>query len=146
MISNEQVIRRQVTRFAVMLRYEVDEPEMRTYLKALGEVPSEVILEAGDELLLQQASLPRTKRYPPTVADWIAACDAVIKKKRQHLAREAQAMRLECNICHGTGWRNLESGCNNVTRCECVQRAVAHMSQAPRQLAAATTSVDDEAL
>lgn len=133
MTEREQMIRRHVTRFAVMLRYEVDELEMQTYLAALGEAPLDVIAEAADALLVEQAGLPREKRFPPTVADWIAICDRVIRVRRHKRAQEAAAMHGECEDCHGSGWKQVE-GLNRVTRCDCVKRAMLHMDTAPKQL------------
>lgn len=104
---------------------EIDTWQKRAYVRAIGDVSREVILEAAD-LLINEAAGGR-KFYPmPTAPDVKGACAKVIEVKR------AAAWLAAMKHCEHSGhWEEIDG---KLTRCSCWKRGRLAMDAVAKQL------------
>jgi hypothetical protein len=131
--ESEKAIRNGLALLVASLRQEVDQYQVKAYLRGLGDIDASVILEAADAHIRSLAAMPQGKRYFPTVADWVASCNGVITERRQMAARQAKALQEDCPDCMGSGWAN-DEGPNAVIRCRCHTRALQLLANAAAPL------------
>jgi hypothetical protein len=129
MVATERAIRNGLALLVASLRQEVDDVQVRAYLRGLKGLPADVISEAADRLATTAG-----RRFFPTVPEWISVCVDIVDERRATAARQAQALQADCPDCHGSGWANAE-GPNAVTRCRCFVRGLALIQAAGVALA-----------
>lgn len=104
---------------------EIDTWQKRAYVRAIGDVPREVVLEAAD-LLINEAAGGR-KFYPmPTAPDVKGACAKVIEVKRT--AAWVAAIK-HCE--HSGHWEEIDG---KLRRCSCWKRGQLAMDAASKPL------------
>lgn len=121
--------RDELAQTAAACRHELVDEAIRVYWNALKAVPVE-IRTLGLTRCLQ------TRPFFPTVSEVLHACADVVDERRAVLAREAAAIREQCELrkqgaCNGTH-RETHGG---VVRCDCHIRSVALLEQAGQPIA-----------
>lgn len=112
-------------------RVEIDALQLRAYNRALADIADDVLLEAGDRLVVEAASGRRF--YPvPTAADVKRHAAAIIAERRKHAAARALA---DCQ--HDSGWETFtdEDGFERVKRCDCWRASRAAMARIGQPIA-----------
>lgn len=104
-------------------RCQIDSYQKRAYVRALSDVPGDVLLAAADALINESAA--GRKFYPmPTAPDVKGACAKEIRKRRAAIVAQMPS----CEQCHGSRWKNITvDGVDYVTRCDCflaLQKAI----------------------
>lgn len=86
---------------AVQLRFDHDEVIMRSYYKALGDLPLDAL-----EASAHQFAIETGRKFFPTTAEWATAARIWRLEQQQaalHAERE-QPWRIECEACQDVGW------------------------------------------
>lgn len=108
-------------------RCEIDSYQKRAYVRTLADIPGDVLLAAGDQLI--NASAGGRKFYPmPTAPDIKGACAKVITDRR----KAAAALHLE-GCTHSSHW--IDDGKGGHERCPCWKRAQDAMASVGQPIA-----------
>ena len=120
-------VRHLVLLLAASFRCEIDALQLRAYERALKGFSDDVLLEAGDRLVMAAAS--GEKYYPvPTPPQCLEMCNKVLSDRRQAAAKLHLA---DCT--HDSHFEEIDG---QLQRCSCFRRAMLAIKEAdPRLLA-----------
>jgi hypothetical protein len=103
----------------------------RACLRALRDVPVDVIYESADRIV----RTPGRKPFLPATTEWLGVCAEIVAERRRVLGLQSAALQAECERCYGSGWTEVEiDGYARVQRCGCHAAAMEIMAGAPKAL------------
>lgn len=139
-MTSEAAVKQGLAFMTATFRAELDKPQVRAYVRALKDVPPDVLMDAA-QLLIDEAAAGR-KFYPmPLAPDWKGACAKVINQRRAVALKALGA----CAICDGTRWLEKEvDGVKRLTRCYCFVKLLADADAVGKPLSLPPARDDDE--
>lgn len=139
-METETAIRNGLLLLSASMRQEVDAVQVRAYLHGLKTIAGDVVMEAAERLIREPG-----RKFFPTVPEWYGVCASVIDERRSKAAKLAEALQERCEVCQGTGMKNVGSGgLERMGRCKCFVEGLALMANAGQSLRQLTSGDDAE--